>query len=89
MNAFHVFDTFATRATGGILHFDVVLPENDPALALRAARAWLATIGAPDAQVNPENCAYCHSTPDAPEDVLGEIAARGYAIYKLEGCPRD
>ncbi len=88
MSKIHVFDTFAKTAAGRIMHFDVVLPDNDPAQALRAARDWLASIGESGATVNAENCAYCHSEPDAPPEMLGEIEARGYAIFKLEGCPR-
>lgn len=88
MNEIHIFDTFARTATGRIMHFDVVLPENDPAQALWAARDWLLSIGESGAIVNAENCAYCHSEPDAPPGMLGEITARGYAIYRLEGCPR-
>jgi len=86
-NPIFVFDTFARGANGRILHFDVVLRRNDPALALEAARSWLASIGLPDAKVNAENCAYCHSEPNAPAGMLAEIAERGYAIFKLEGCP--
>jgi hypothetical protein len=83
-----VFDTFARSAAGRILHFDVVLPENDHSRALEAARAWLAGLGLEGAVVNPENCCYCHSEPTAPTGMRDEIASRGFAIYKLEGCPK-
>jgi hypothetical protein len=88
MNRIYVFDTFAKSATGRILHFDVVLPENDSAKALESARHWLQSIGETNAMVNAENCAYCHSEPTAPTEMLDEIRSRGYAIFKLEGCPR-
>jgi hypothetical protein len=88
MNRIYVFDTFAKSATGRILHFDVVLPENDSAKALESARYWLQSIGETNAMVNAENCAYCHSEPTAPTEMLDEIRSRGYAIFKLEGCPR-
>ena len=88
MSGIYVFDTFATAASGRILHFDVVLAVNDPAQALESARDWLLSIGETQAIVNSENCAYCHAEPTAPPDLLKQIQTRGYAIYKLEGCPK-
>ncbi|BBA33204.1 uncharacterized protein sS8_1242 [Methylocaldum marinum] len=88
MSQIHVFDTYARSASGKIMHFDVVLPENDPAKALQYARDWLRSIGEEDAVVNAENCAYCHSEPDAPHEMQKDIEKQGYSIFKLEGCPR-
>ena len=82
----HVFDTYARTREGRIMHFDVILDDKDAGKALRSAREWLASIGEDDASVSQENCCFCHST-EAPEDMRKEIGARGYAIYKLEGCP--
>lgn len=87
-NRIYVFDTYARSSVGRIMHFDVVLPENDALKALESARAWLASIGEDTAMVNRENCCYCHSEPTAPEAMLAEIQSRGFAIYKLEGCPK-
>lgn len=87
MSAIHVFDTYATAANGRILHFDVVIPENDPEQAVRCARDWLRRIGHGDASVSPQQCCYCHTEALAPSWMQEEIAACGYAIYKLEGCP--
>lgn len=84
----HVFDTYARSPSGRILHFDVVIPDKDPTKALASARDWLRSIGEEDAVVNQENCCYCHSEQAAPTHMAKEIAARGYAIYKLEGCPK-
>lgn len=88
MSKVYVFDTFARSTSGRILHFDVVLPTQDQGLALASARDWLGSIGEPDAEVRAESCAYCHSEPTAPPEMLEAIQARGYAIYKLEGCPK-
>lgn len=88
MNPFHVFDTYARTAAGRILHFDVVLKDKDPPQALAAARAWLASIGEPNAEVNAENCVFCHSLTSVPEDMRDALETQGYAIYKLEGCPK-
>jgi hypothetical protein len=83
----HVFDTYAKNEKGHIMHFDVVLDEKDAAKALSCAKAWLASIGIHDAIVNQENCVFCHST-EAPPALRQQIDSQGYAIYKLEGCPK-
>jgi hypothetical protein len=88
MHQIHVFDTYAKSQSGRIMHFDVVTAEKDPAKALAFARRWLHSIGEENAAVNQENCCYCHSEQGAPEEMLKAIETCGYAIYKLEGCPK-
>lgn len=83
----HVYDTYVKTANGRIMHFDVVLDEQDQEKALGYAKEWLTSIGHPDATVTQENCAFCHSA-EAPQALREEIDSRGYAIYKLEGCPK-
>lgn len=82
----HVFDTYAKTGKGRIMHFDVILDEQDGEKALRYAKEWLSSIGESDAEVSAKSCCFCHSA-EAPPHLRSEIDARGYAIYKLEGCP--
>lgn len=84
----YVYDTYARTRSGTIMHFDVFVPHQDQAQALQCAKQWLSGIGYPDAQVNPENCAYCHAAAELPDHLRGDMAAHGYAIMKLEGCPQ-
>ncbi|MFO1417716.1 MAG: DUF2024 family protein [Methylotetracoccus sp.] len=88
MAEIHVFDTYATSSSGRIMHFDVILPERDPARAEACAREWLAAIGEGAAELKANACCYCHSEAGAPADMQAEIDRQGYAIYKMEGCPR-
>lgn len=83
----HVYDTYVKAKNGRIMHFDVVLDEQDQDKALACARKWLASIGHPDAIITQENCAFCHSA-EAPPELRKQIDDQGYAIYKLEGCPK-
>ncbi len=87
MSHSHVFDTYAKTAQGRIMHFDVVLDEKDAAKALGYAKTWLESIGVHDAVVTQENCVFCHSA-ETPVALSKQIDSQGYAIYKLEGCPK-
>ncbi|MDD2660515.1 MAG: DUF2024 family protein [Methylococcales bacterium] len=83
----HVFDTYAKTSKGRTMHFNVALDEPDQQKALHYAKEWLKTIGHEDAAVSPENCYFFHSI-EAPAEIRQQINDQGYAIYKLEGCPK-
>jgi len=87
MTTSHVFDTYAKTAQGRTLHFNVVLDEQVQQKAISYARQWLAGIDLEDAVVTPENCYFYHSL-EAPPDIRADIDKNGYAIYKMEGCPK-
>jgi hypothetical protein len=87
MTISHVFDTYAKTADGKKLHFNVVLDEQDQQKAIDYAKQWLASIEFEDAVVTPENCYFYHSV-EAPAVMRADIDKQGYAIYKMEGCPR-
>lgn len=87
MSISHVFDTYAKTAQGRIMHFDVVLDEKNAVKALGYAQTWLESIGVHDAVVTQENCVFCHSA-ETPTELLKQIDSQGYAIHKLEGCPK-
>ncbi|MFK0033681.1 DUF2024 family protein [Pseudomonas monteilii] len=79
-----VFDTHVRTTDGGYLHFDVLIENNDPVLAARYARDWLASRGVAQADVSQSRCQFCHSEPAHP-DVAGAIARQGYYIIPLQG----
>ncbi|PPK73769.1 uncharacterized protein DUF2024 [Methylobacter tundripaludum] len=87
MTISHVFDTYAKTAKGRTLHFNVILDEDDQQKALGFAKQWLASINLKDAVVTPENCYFYHSL-EAPAAIRADIDKNGYAIYKMEGCPK-
>jgi hypothetical protein len=87
MTISHVFDTYAKTAEGRKLHFNVVLDEQDQQKAIGYAKQWLAGIDLEDAVVTPENCYFYHSV-EASAEMRAEIDKNGYAIYKMEGCPK-
>jgi hypothetical protein len=83
----HVFDTYAKTSKGQTMHFNVVLDEQDHQKALHYAKEWLKTIGHEDAIVTAENCYFFHDI-EAPDELRQQINEYGYAVYKLEGCPK-
>ncbi|MGZ8152715.1 MAG: DUF2024 family protein [Methylovulum sp.] len=83
----HVFDTYAKTVKGKIIHFNVVLDDYDQQKALSYAKAWLQSIGFDDATATSENCYFYHSL-EAPAELRKQIDQQGYAIFKLEGCPK-
>ena len=87
MTISHVFDTYAKTAKNQQLHFNGVLDEEDQQQAMRYAKHWLASIGLDDAVITPQNCYFYHSL-EAPVALRAEIDRQGYAIYKMEGCPK-
>jgi hypothetical protein len=87
MTISHVFDTYAKTAKNQKLHFNVVLDEEDQQQAMLYAKHWLASIGLEDTVVTPENCYFYHSL-EVPAALRAEIDRQGYAIYKMEGCPK-
>ncbi|MDD4905440.1 MAG: DUF2024 family protein [Methylobacter tundripaludum] len=87
MTLSHVFDTYAKTAQGQKLHFNVILDEESQQKALSCAKQWLASIDLEDAVVTPENCYFYHSL-EAPAAMRADIDKHGYAIYKMEGCPK-
>lgn len=87
MTISHVFDTYAKTAQGKTLHFNVILDEDNQQKALSFAKQWLTGINLEDAVVTPENCYFYHSL-EAPAALRADIDKKGYAIYKMEGCPQ-
>lgn len=88
MPNFHVFDTYAKTTKGRIIHFDVILKEQNQQKAIEYAKAWLSSVGIHEAIISSGNCYFCHSVAELPADLHEEVQVQGYAIYKLEGCPK-
>lgn len=60
MQTVKVFDTWV-KASGQLLHFDVMT--RDEATALRLANAYVAAQGHRDVSVTTQECRFCHVEP--------------------------
>ena len=60
MQTLKVFDTWV-KASGRMLHFDVMT--SDETTALRLANAYVASQGHPAVSVTAQECRFCHAEP--------------------------
>lgn len=81
-----VYNTFAMRSDGELMHFDVVLPVGSDLDARTTAMQWLAGIGVTTGEVKLRSCELCHVEEATPE-YARQVKNQGYAILQLEGCP--
>ncbi len=83
-----VYDTYAPSRQGRVMHFDVLVSQGVAAEdALRYAQEWLASVGEDGNALKQDRCRFCH-TESAEPKVQQAIAATGYYILQMEGCPR-
>ncbi len=82
-----VYDTYARSSTGGVIHFDVLVPKGTAAdKAFAWGREWLASIGEKAESLEQRHCRFCHSEK-ARSNVEKDIREQGYHILQMEGCP--
>ncbi|MEQ1595188.1 MAG: DUF2024 family protein [Casimicrobium sp.] len=82
-----VYDTYAQRPDGLLMHFDVLVPSdlNDQAAVLRCGQTYLASKGLSPSILKSEKCNFCH-TESANAAVEQEIVANSFAIIEMENC---
>ena len=82
-----VYDSFAPKREGRLLHFDVLVPAGTSAeTALAAGRAFLEQLGEDPMRLEQSRCTFCH-VETAPPEVAANIRATGHYILPLDGCP--
>lgn len=82
-----VWDTYVKKQDGGIMHFDIVVPEciKEEEMILRMGREYLASKSQQDQQLTSKECRLCHQETAMPEMEAG-ILSKGYYIIEMEGC---
>lgn len=82
-----VYDTYVTKKDNRVMHFDVIVQADTPQeKAIEYGKKYLESVGEGDQRMTQEECPFCH-IQEAPERIEKEIAARGYYIQQMEGCP--
>jgi hypothetical protein len=81
-----VYDTYVRRKDEGLMHFDIIVPENSQLESvLRFGQAYLKEKGQEGQQLTAKECRFCH-IENAPEPMQASIREKGYFIYEMQGC---
>ncbi|GGH67171.1 hypothetical protein HNQ91_001714 [Filimonas zeae] len=82
-----VYDTYVTRKDGGVMHFDILVPETlgSEEQVLLYGKDYLTHKKQEGQPLTTRECRYCH-IEEASETVVNDIEARGYSIIEMQGC---
>lgn len=81
-----VFDTYVSKKDGGIMHFDILVPEHETVEKVLAyGRMYLSVKGQKGQPITSKECRFCH-IEKATDDVAYNIGMNGYSIIEMEGC---
>ena len=81
-----VYDTYVPKKSGGIMHFDIIVPEG---LAyekvLEFGKAYLKGADQDGQPLGAKECKFCH-TEQASSAVTESVRAQGFHIVEMDGC---
>lgn len=82
-----VFDTYATRPDGRVMHFDVLVREADRQMehVLQFDRRYLKAKGVPSVTLSAQVCRFCH-VESATVPVQQAVEQDGFAIIEMGNC---
>ena len=80
-----VYDTYVTGKGGGLLHFDIVVPDTTPVDdVINYGKTWLQEEGQPSSNFSTKECRFCH-IEEATKEMVSAFEDSGYYIIKMEG----
>jgi len=81
-----VFDTYVPRKEGGVMHFDIVVPENTTFEDVQKFGKLYLTKKEQHLQpLTTKECRFCHIAT-ATDTMQQDFKQKGYHIIELEGC---
>ena len=82
-----VYDTYVKKKDGTVMHFDILVPDNekDTTKIHAFGHAYLATKGQAEQPLTSNECRFCHIEQAEPE-IEQDIRSKGYFIIEMEGC---
>jgi hypothetical protein len=84
-----VFDTYVTTLQGGVMHFDIVVPNDTPFEQVTEwGKAYLKSKGQEGQPLTAKQCNFCH-IEEANAEVEAAFKQEGYYIIEMEGCSID
>ncbi|MCO6499903.1 MAG: DUF2024 family protein [Vicingus serpentipes] len=84
-----VWDTYVRKENGNVLHFDIIVPENntDESLIFDYGKKYLTSIQT-KGQITSEECQYCHIESPSNE-IVSAIEQKGFYILEMEEIPKN
>ncbi|MXN90472.1 DUF2024 family protein [Flavobacterium sp. Sd200] len=82
-----VWDTYVRKGDGGIMHFDILVPDTikEQEIIFNFGKLYLKNKGESGNILNADECRFCH-IETAPQKVIDDINANGYSIIEMENC---
>ena len=81
-----VYDTHVTKNDGGIMHFDIVVPDGSSyEKVIEFGKVYLKGAGLEGQPLSAKECEFCH-TEQASSAVNESIRAQGFHIVEMDGC---
>ncbi|RZK13010.1 MAG: DUF2024 family protein [Flavobacterium sp.] len=82
-----VWDTYVTRKDGQIMHFDILVDENqkDQNIIFEYGKKYLKSVLQEGQPLTSKECNFCH-IDNVPADIEKQIANTGFSIIEMENC---
>jgi len=82
-----VWDTYVTRKDGKIMHFDILVDEDnyDASQVFEYGKSYLKTVLQEGQPLTSNECRFCH-IDQAPAEVEYQILKNGFSIIEMENC---
>lgn len=82
-----VWDTYVEKEDGGIMHFDILVPDNvtNEQTIFNFGKNYLKTKSFKIIQLTSGECSLCH-VEQATEEMISSIEKNGYFIIEMENC---
>ncbi|MEP2771431.1 MAG: DUF2024 family protein [Fulvivirga sp.] len=81
-----VFDTYVKKPSGGMMHFDIIVPENTPVdKVFEFGKNYLEIKGVGSEALQTQLCNFCH-VEHLQEHMAEDIDKKGYYILEMQGC---
>jgi hypothetical protein len=81
-----VYDTYVTKNDGGIMHFDIVVPDGSSYdKVIEFGKEYLKIAGQKGQPLSAKECEFCHIEQASPA-VNKSIRTQGFHIVEMDGC---
>jgi nitrate/TMAO reductase-like tetraheme cytochrome c subunit len=82
-----VWDTYVTRKDGKVMHFDILVDENqkDENQIFEYGKTYLKSVMQEGQNLTSKECNFCH-IDKAPDEVEQQILNSGFSIIEMENC---